>query len=530
MRATAYESWVDDNLVGIHTAEDKLCVTEDVGELLKFLRYSASQTIRVAWDMDEFIAPVLRRLPAEILDRLSKFDDHLTYQGHELYYLPERMFRVGKSRFYGIRDFWGAPSDEKPTLETVQKRAIELLNVLDAFGLKRPGGEPIRKLTSPIAVFEDSDWGKKVYDSVPKGYNLPQNCWEMLEYASRADGKDWVSNHYVGHFNQGEVYDYDISACYPSIARHLPDIREMTVWKSRKLETRELKARLGVVRGQFTLDPAAEHAHCSPIIGRVGELPGNPLGRLPEDYYTLNELRFVNAYRLGEFRMKDGWFAEGGSRNFPMKELMETLYEKRTGSDVTRLVAKEIANQYIGKLVEGKVASEYGKIRNDLYHALITSQARVEVARFLVANAVKPDELVCVQTDGVKLTRDIPLEPNGMGTWVNKGTPPTIVFSPYKVYSADARPYRLTYSDVMDMIREHPMSQRYNKMIKHQLTMVQAIRQHEDVTKVGEIIDMPDSLDLVMLIEEQNRIYKKLPKTGQALVEGKYPSAPFIYD
>ena len=530
MRATAYESWVDDNLVGIHTAEDKVCASADIGELLKFLRYSASQTIRVTWNMDEFMAPILRRLPAEILERLSKFDNELTYQGHELYYLPDRMFRVGKSRFYGIRDFWGAPSDEKPTLEKVQKRAIELLNTLDAFGLQRPGDQPIRKLTSPIAVFEDSDWGKRVYDATPKGYDLGEDALEMLEYASRADGKDWVSNHYVGHFDQGEIYDYDISACYPSIARRLPDIRGMTVWKSRKLEAKEMAARLGIVRGQFTLYPNAEYAHCSPIIGRVGELPGNPLGKLPEDCYSLNEVRFVLHHSLGEFRMKDGWFALGGGLNFPLKELMETLYQKRTVSGLADTVAKSIANSYIGKLIETKVEGEYGKIRNDLYHALITSQARVEVARFLIANEVKPDELVCVQTDGVKLTKDIPLEPNGMGTWVNKGSSPTLVFSPYKVYSADARPYRLTYSDVVEMIKEHPLSQRYNKMIKHQLTMVQAIRQHEDVTKVGEIIDMPDSLDLIMLKEEQNRSYEKLPKTGQALVKGKYPSAPFIYD
>lgn len=530
MRATAYETWTDDNLIGIHTAENKLCISEDVGELLKFLRYSASQTMRVFWDLDSAVAPILRRLPKEVLERLSRFDEQLTYQGHELYYFPGRLFRVGKARFYGIQDFFGALSDEKTSLETVQKRALELLDTLDKLGMQRPGGEPIRKLTAPGAVLEDSAWGKKVYESMPKGYDLPEDVLEMLEYASKADGKDWVSNHYIGHFNQGEVYDYDISSCYPSIARHLPDIRGMTIWKSRKLGAREIAARLGIVRGTFSLDPHAEFAHCSPIMGVVNDLPGNPLGSLPEDYYALNEVRFVLHHHLGEFRMKDGWFALGGGLNFPMKELMETLYQKRDITPLAKVVAKGIANSFIGKLIETRVKTVYGPIRNDLYHALITSQARVEVAKFLIANKIRPDELICIQTDGCKLTRNIPMEPNGMGSWVNKGTSAALIYSPYKIYYAGAKPYRLTYQDVTGMVKQHPLSQRYSKTIKHTLTMVQAIRQYEDVTKVGEVVDLPDSLDLVMLKEEQNRIYKKLPKTGQALLSGKYPSTPFVYD
>ena len=51
----------------------------------------------------------------------------------------------------------------------------------------------------------------------------------------------------------------------------------------------------------------------------------------------------------------------------------------------------------------------------------------------------------------------------GMGSWRNNGTAPTIVVSPYKVYTGDKRPYSLTYADIMSMVKAHPQSQIYDK-------------------------------------------------------------------
>lgn len=522
---TAYESWSTNGVIGIRNTQGRVLASSDPAELLNFLRYSASQTLRVTWSLDDFIAPILRLLPSGILERLSRFEDDLSWQGHELYYLPERMFRVGKSRFYGIRDFWGSLTDEKPSLETVQEQANDLLSTLDQIGLPDP-----RKLTSPPAVFEDSEWGKRVYSKLPKGYDLPADCLEMLEYAGKADGKDWVSNHYIGHLKKGEIWDYDINACYASIASRLPDIRGMNIWKSNKYGIREEMARLGIVQGKFYIDTGHPYAHCSPIIGPVGDLPGNPLGRLPEDYYSLDEVRYISKSGLGTFKMHDGWFADSEtSFVLPFSEVMLDLYRKRSISPLASSVCKIIANAIIGKLIETKVTGDYGPIRNDLYHALITSRARIEVSKFLIQHEIRPEELVCVQTDGCKLTRNIPLPTNGMGSWLNKGSEATILISPYKIYSAGAKPYRLTYDDIVGMVEEHPLSQRYEKTIRHRLTMVQAIRQYEDVTKVGETIDLPNSVDLITLEEEQNRVFEKIPRTGRGLLEGKFPSRPFAY-
>ena len=526
---TAYESFANpDGLVGIRNSAGKWRKSSDAGGLLHYLRYSSGESIRVVWDLDGFRAPVLRHLPADGLERLSKFDGELTFQGHELYYLGGRMFRVGKARFYGIRDFWGSLTDERPNLDVVLARATALLDALDRIGLPNP-----RKLTSAIAVFEDSEWGKALYESLPKGFDLPDDCLEILEYAGTANGKDWVSNHRIGHFAEGEIFDYDITSSYPSIAARLPDLRDLRYWKATKLGDREMSAVLGVLCGSFALDPDAEFAHCSPIIGMVGELPGNPLGKLPVDDYSIAEVRFVLDNGLGTFKMRDGWFAEPATDEvrYPLKDIMTSLYQGREGSPLARSVTKAIANSLIGKMVETRVGRDgmvYGPLRNDLYHATITSQARIDVAQFLIDHQVTADELCCVQTDGVKLTRDIPLSGNGMGTWVNKGSSATVILSPYKVYAADARPYRLTYADLTALIHAKPTQQRYAKTVTHTVTLVQAIRNYEDITRVGELLETPTSVDLIDLGAEQNRVYSDLPRTGRGLLSGRYRGSAHV--
>ena len=165
MTVTAYEITEKDGIVSIHhTQQSAGRNTANVADLLKFLRFSAKQTVRVMWNLDTAIAPILRKLPADILERLSKFDETLTYEGHELYYLPDRMFRVGMARFYGIRSFWGRLSDYSPTLAQTQAKANELLKALAECDLAEP-----RKLTSAIAIFEDSQHGREFYASLPRG-------------------------------------------------------------------------------------------------------------------------------------------------------------------------------------------------------------------------------------------------------------------------------------------------------------------------------------------------------------------------
>jgi hypothetical protein len=261
-------------------------------------------------------------------------------------------------------------------------------------------------------------------------------------------------------------------------------------------------------------------------------MPGNPAGDFGKDYYiTLDEYRLLEQYPdMGFFTVDSGWFLGilGGVRpRKPFYNIMHELFDMRAISDLAASTVKGIANQIIGKLIEIRVDGTYGQLRNDLYHAIILAQARCKVSQFLLENNIGKDELVVVQTDGCRLTREVKLYGRGMGSWRCNGSFATISASPYKIYCGDKKPGHLTYEMVTDMVREHPLSQYYGTKVKHRMTMRQALSEG-DISRVGEMVDMPAHLDMVSLQREQNRVYKKMPQTGISLLNNTYQSEAVV--
>ncbi len=525
MQALAYEviSPPGSPVVVVRDAAGAIVGSDDPAVLLEFLRYNRSGVLRVFWDLDESIAPILRLLPQSVLERLSRFDEDLTFEGNQLYYLPERMFRVGRARFYGMQMFWPTDTPAPRTLDDLQDMADELVSTLERCGMAPS------KLTSPIAVWEASPMGQQFYASLPKAYDLPENVWGILEYAFKCDRREWITAYQVGHWRAGEIFDYDLSSAYPSVAQHLADLRQCVIWKAESFGSREANALYGFMRGRLWLDPGSAWAHTSPIVTDLERMPGNPVGEIPDYYLTLDELRCIRSCGLGDFEMTDGWFVDAVSRspNRPFYDLMNRLYEMRQISPTAASLMKGVANQLVGKLIETKVSGEYGPIRNDVYHALILAQTRVKVALFLRLNEIQAQELVAVQTDGCRLTRYIPCPGNGMGSWRNNGSLPTIVASPYKVYSGDKRPGRLTYADVVSMISDSPADSYYCRHVMHRLTLRQAI-DRGDIRQTGAVVEVPAFIDLYSIPREQNRVFPKLPTSGRELLRSHFPSDPVV--
>ena len=528
MRITAYDL-VDlgENYIAISSSDGKNIVSSNLDELLGFLRYSSRDTIRVFFDLDESVAPLLRKMDRATLDRVAANDNNLSINVHHFYYYPDRVMQVGWTRYFGLKTFYGYPEyAPDASLEEVQSMADEVVSTLNRMGL---GDTTL--LTSAVAAFESSDLGKQTYAVLPKGWEIPQSCYEALDYADKADHKDWVEARQVGHWPSG-CFDYDKTACYVSLACDLFDLRDMEFWKSSTFGLREQGATYGFVRGSFRIYPDGDHAHCSPIITTVvNDLQGCPVGCLPEDIYSLDEVRTVERYGIGEFCFADGWFLKplsGVRMRFPFRNIMTHLYEQRSISDLASSISKGIGNQIIGKLIQKRDSDN--SIRNEIYHALITCGARCEITKFLIDNNIKASEIVAVQTDGVRVTRELPpLSHTGLGSWHCNGDFPTIVVSPRKVYCGDKKPYRITYSDIMDMVGEHPSLERYSKKVQRHITLLQA-KAMGDVYKVGEYAVAPARFDVLGLEREQCRVFKKLPRTGSALVNGQYGSEPVVFE
>jgi len=484
----------------------------------------------VAYDLDEFVAPLLRKLPENVLLRLAQNEPNVEHRGHHLFYLPGKMFEVGHTHFYGVKQFLNlsgfAPS---PSLDETQRLVDAIVAALTGLGIDSP-----RKLTSGIAVFADSPMGKELFARLPKNSDLPERYDGATQYAYLSDRKDWVSAYQIGHWLDGTIFDYDQTACYAWLASRLTDPRELVFWKAESMGKAEQGALFGFIKGKFWIDPGGEYAHCSPIMAHTGNgLYGNPVGALPEDIYTLDEVRYVVGRGIGAFDMTDGWFASrigGTAPGKPYKDVMERLYELRRGSPMRAGIAKVIANSIVGKLIEERTDGSLGEIRNDVCHALITAGARCEISSFLVGNEIKANELVVVQTDGARLTRRVfTPKHNGMGSWRCNGSDPVLVVSPRKVYTLDKRPYRVTYQNILNMVSGNPKDERWCEPERYRVTLQQAIDDNA-IHTVGELRETTVNFELIGLEMEQNRVFNRLPKTGRVLLSGKkYHSEPVIF-
>jgi len=528
MSITVYDLQdLGDGYLAIQSSNGQSVVSDNLDELLRFLRYSSKGTIRVFFDLDEAVAPILRKIPKPLLERAADSDPALDIGEHHFFYYHDRVLQVGWTRYFGLKTFYGfAEYAPVVSLDRVQAMADEVMATLDRMGI----GDT-NLLTSAVACFEASDLGRQTYAGIPKGWEIPSSCYEVLDYADQADHKDWVEARQIGHWESG-LYDWDKTSCYMSLAAKLYDLRDCEFWKSGTLGKRELGASCGFVRGSFYIYPDSDYSHCSPIVAPVvNDLPGNPVGRIPVSIYSLEEVRTVERYGIGEFNFIDGWFIKpmnGVSPRFPFKDIMNYLYQKRAISLLASSIAKGIGNQIVGKLIQRRDSDN--SIRNEIYHALITSGARCEIAKFLVDNDVKADELASVQTDGVRITRKLSESVrNGLGAWRCNGDFPTIVVSPRKVYCQDKKPYRITYSDILEMVNDHPRSERYSKSAERHITLAQA-KAMGDIYRVGEYALAPARFDLLGLEREQCRVFPKLPRTGKQLLNSRYGSTPVVFE
>jgi hypothetical protein len=202
VRITAYN--LDDlggGYLSIQSAGDKSVVSDDLGELLGFLRYNSKDTIRVFFDLDEAVAPLLRKLSEGDLEQVAEHNPALDIRGHHFYYYHDRVLQVGWTRYFGLKTFYGYPEyAPDATLDEVQRMADEVMATLDELGI----GDT-NLLTSAVACFEASALGVETYAGIPKSYELPQDCYEILDYADKADHKDWVEARQVGHWESPEL-------------------------------------------------------------------------------------------------------------------------------------------------------------------------------------------------------------------------------------------------------------------------------------------------------------------------------------
>ena len=418
----------------------------------------------VVFNIDKFVDIITSTLPKKEQKSIQQNDRTLTHDRRKVYYQPGRMFGLNHINFYGLSRYADTPVDSPHRLLELGQQVIEAFKV---FGI-----EPT-KLTSPVAVY--ADVLSKV--NFPRACDLPASAFDLIDQCSRIMSQEWREVYQLGHWNAGEIWDYDISGAYPGILARLPDITDAKFFDSKVMPQ---KYTWGLLRGFLDI-----RKDVTPF--EYGKHPA---------IITTDQLWFVNRYHLGAFKMEQGWFFHYPHSFFksPFEDTTNALYSLRQHNNpLVSKIAKGIAVGIGGRLAQTYDDGKLGEDFNSIYSVMMTTRCSTKVADFIYRNQMEND-VVSVLVDGVLATKKLELPEGGMGKWRRNPDSPVLVLSLLYQWLADKRPANMAYPEIMSLISESPKSFVY-----------------------GEV-------DFKLL--EYNRRFENLPKNGQELVENRYKSHP----
>ncbi|KKN72361.1 hypothetical protein LCGC14_0411880 [marine sediment metagenome] len=490
-----------------------------VGELLDWLLFSCtarypSSTLRVFWDLDDAVSSITKQLSDDARRTLSQPPHRIRLGSYRLYYIPSKVFSIGKSgeeaNFFSLDQYF--PEDLKPrSLSELQRKADLLMTALSDLGIPSP-----TTLSSPVACFKASGLLDEHQSAIPTIFDAPESHLEAYEIALQCTPREWVANYQIGHWAEGDLWSTDIASAYPFHASQLIDLRDCSFSRSNIMDE---TAYYGFLEGDFTVYPDHPLAFCSPFLTDRGDgTLVNFTGTVPNYPCLLDEVRILYRHGLGEFRLKSGWFVKplnGVRPNVPLNVLMTQLYDRRGGhqgmsnemSNLVSYIVKRVMTGIIGKLLEaykdddGNI-TKYGDLYNPIYHALVTTRTRLQVFDFLVQNEITRDELVHIGVDGVRATRYIHLPDQApMGRWRSADSQPTFVLSPGAIITPYRNFKRTGYVDLLVECLTHPMAYQLGN-------------------------DPSNPIDLHKLFLNQTRSFGVLPVTGERLLNMRCTSYP----
>lgn len=361
--------------------------------LLAFLHVAPNDTLRVCWDLDATVAPILRMLGSKKCTQLHNTHNCI-HENFHLFYIPNKVFSSmhrdnhQKASLYGLQQYF--PDKEEPkNIEEVATLGNKLLEALAKMNLYPS------KLSSPIAIWEERVMS---HLNLPTAWAMPK---EAAEYAWYCSGKLWTEAYQIGYWTK--AYDYDIVASFPTIAKDLIDIRHCN-WI--KTEAYVEEAIYGYCKCKVIIHQTTQ---VSPIIytDEEGNL-STPTGTW-ETYLTKAELDFIRDWEIGIYFIIDGWWAVPKWKpSKPLEHVMNRLLAYKDHEDeLVRFLAKRMSVGIYGKFGEDW-KDRFGPHFNPAWLAEISTQVRLKVAEFIYQNKLESN-LIHVSTDGVLLDREVEL-------------------------------------------------------------------------------------------------------------------------
>jgi hypothetical protein len=483
--------------------------------------------IHFAWNLDEFIAPILRLFNEATVKELV-YEHWLKIANFgKILYIPSKVFGIYQFdeqpiSIYSLNQYFPEIEDPKDPV-TIWGLADVLVKTLQSMGIQA------KAFTSPAKIYEQGILDHLV--DIPTAYDVPDEAKECVEYAWHCAGRPWIECFQIGYWD--ETFDYDQVAAFPAQIAKLQNTKYATYEKSSSM----IKADWGFLRGRVTIN---KEIKVSPITHRLPDgYIINPIGSWDE-WLTLDAIKFIYEWGIGSFRLYDGWFLKFTSEQKPLEVPMRKLFAFRGNKDLKDMLAKRMANGAIGKfLEEHQGGKQYGSYYNPMYGAMVQERTRLEDGRFIYAKKLWNKDIIAVNTDGVLATKDVglkldPTKPRKMGQWRLTDVGPAIAESSGNVFHADKRPHGITYEALLSAIEAKPNKSYYDIKALRFVTLNDIIESKAEWKQLGHKKEFAtSSIDLVKLLAMQktgatDRVYEKIPQTGRELLENTYSSEPIV--
>jgi len=397
VRIIAYSTQYDKGRVLISESTEETCLSSKLDELFGFLLEPYENTLRVCWNLDETVSPILRLLGRANCEALYK-THRLRIPPFNIFYISGKVFSLEYKPTRNVMSLYGI-DQYYPDLENHRSvEEIEYLGLTLMAELAKMNLYPT-KLTSPIAIYEQCVLN---HLNLPVAADMPA---EAVSYCLECSAKLWIEAYAVGFYDR--AFDYDISSAFPLVATELIDYRHCDWVKSAEYQP---KAIYGYIRCRVTIN---DDVKVSPII-YIDEQGGSstPVGSW-DTYLTKGELDFIDKWKIGSYQIYDGWWAIPRKIVKPLKIVMERLLAYKEKTNLQAMLAKRMSVSVVGKLIEER-EDAFGPHFNPAWHAEVTSTVRLWVAEFVYEHKME-DHLIAVGVDGVLLDDMVELNIGGKG-------------------------------------------------------------------------------------------------------------------
>jgi len=459
--------------------------------------------------MDESLSPLISKLGIAACKELAS-PSH-TYK--DLFYIPSKIFRIGSGKrmsfFYHLAQYFV----DFPEPETAPEIAGYGIDVLEAY---RAMGFNPKKFSSPVAIYKEEVLS---HMNIPTIANIPGEHEELIDYALECTGRLWIQAYQIGHWDFGEVFEYDLRAAFPSVMANLYSLQYA---KHAVSNTVDMSADWGFMKGIVTI---YDDTKVSPIFYDDDNGKTQRTGSW-RTTITLQDYKFIMKHDIGTFQIEKGHFIKFTAPVKPMEMALTKLFKQRGMGGIINTLAKRMATGSYGVCLEKHDDGTYGFFYNPIYAAMINSLSNLRVAEFIYKNKLQ-DELVHVGVDSVLTTKYVALDPKrwGMGKWALTDIGNSLVLSSGRVYHGSKKPQGLNYDSIMRLIKEHPRESYYTARLKRRQTLDESI-QMNDIAGLGRYKDTTSSFDLNLIGSGLDRDFEGYPHTGAELLKSHYMSKP----